>query len=599
MNNLSFKSAHQNWYNVAGAVSGTITADPMFVNYKADGSGDYHLQSGSPAIGKGNSLDVPMTDIFGAPRVAGSIDLGVYAGNKSPVPTPTPTPVPKPTPTPAPTPTPVPKPTPTPATATVTLSTRILNFVNQVLGTTRAAQIGTLKNTGNVAISIPSAFIITGDFAFGGIGTCKLISYAPGESCTASLVFKPTLAGIRTGTISMLTTASSVPMLVKLSGNYLVPPPLPTPTPSSTPKPTPTPTPTPTPSPTPTSLYSLYVSTNGSDSNSGSLSAPLKTIPKASTLAKPGTSIYVAPGTYIGGFTTLPSGTASARIIYRSTTKWGAKIIPSSSLSSLNAMWINRGSYVTIDGFELDGSSAKVMYRNGIVTSGSNVIYQNNHVHHIGNTNVCNGSGGSGLDADDSLQGVNIEIYNNIVNNIGPAGCSHFYHGIYLSTTGKIKNNITFMNPGGGIHLWHDASHVDIVNNTSFANGIGIIIGSGNYYTQPASPGDYCNVQNNIVFDNSIQGISEEGITGTHNTYINNLVYQNVVNWQHHNGTTDSGTLVANPKFVNYIRTGGGDYHLQSTSPAITKGAQTYAPATDIDGKVRPVGAVDLGAYEF
>jgi hypothetical protein len=44
-----------NW-RVKGEVSGTISADPLFVNYQANGSGDYRLQTSSPAIGKGASL---------------------------------------------------------------------------------------------------------------------------------------------------------------------------------------------------------------------------------------------------------------------------------------------------------------------------------------------------------------------------------------------------------------------------------------------------------------------------------------------------------------------------------------------------------------
>ena len=60
-----------------------------------------------------------------------------------------------------------------------------------------------------------------------------------------------------------------------------------------------------------------------------------------------------------------------------------------------------------------------------------------------------------------------------------------------------------------------------------------------------------------------------------------------------------SGTISANPQFVNYIRTGGGDYRVKNTSPAIDKGLTTYAPATDINGKARPLGAgIDAGAYE-
>lgn len=352
---------------------------------------------------------------------------------------------------------------------------------------------------------------------------------------------------------------------------------------------------------TTTSTYNYYVATTGSDSNPGTQAAPFKTILKASQVAVPDTTIHVSPGTYTGNFQTTTSGTANARIRYISDTRWGAKIVPPASSSSyFGVIFYNSGSYVTIDGFEIDASNSDTSYRNGIYTDGSNVVIQNNHIHNIGTSNPCSGSGGSGINTDHNKNGVNDDVIGNHVHDIGPAGCSAFYHGIYLSTSGNVKNNLVYKATGGGIQTWHDATLINIVNNTLFNNGYGIIVGSGDFYQQPAAPGDYINVHNNIVFDNNIQGISEQGTTGIHNTYVNNLVYQNGTNWQHHNGTTDTGTVVTNPQFVNYIRAGGGNYRLSSTSGAIDKGSPTYAPPTDIDGNIRPAGeAVEIGAYKY
>ncbi|MFL5657690.1 MAG: choice-of-anchor Q domain-containing protein, partial [Ktedonobacteraceae bacterium] len=59
---------------------GTLTVDPGFVNFKIDGSGDYHLRAGSPAIGAGTSVGEPATDMNGLPRTIGAaVDLGPYA----------------------------------------------------------------------------------------------------------------------------------------------------------------------------------------------------------------------------------------------------------------------------------------------------------------------------------------------------------------------------------------------------------------------------------------------------------------------------------------------------------------------------------------
>jgi hypothetical protein len=61
-----------------GAVSGTITADPKFVRYVANGTGDYHVMTGSPAIGKGSTTYPLTTDVDGASRVGLPRSIGAY-----------------------------------------------------------------------------------------------------------------------------------------------------------------------------------------------------------------------------------------------------------------------------------------------------------------------------------------------------------------------------------------------------------------------------------------------------------------------------------------------------------------------------------------
>jgi hypothetical protein len=173
------------------------------VNYKFDGTGDFHLKSTSPAIDKGTSSSAPKTDIDNTPRPQGAgIDIGAYEFSSTSTTTVTPKPV-------------------------LTLSANTLDFGSQLVGTTSAIQTLTLKNTGTANMTIPSGFVISGDFAFGGTGTCAVgVSYAPGASCTASLVFKPQATGTRSGTISIITNASSTPVVVKLTGVGTVPAPI-------------------------------------------------------------------------------------------------------------------------------------------------------------------------------------------------------------------------------------------------------------------------------------------------------------------------------------------------------------------------------------
>lgn len=340
----------------------------------------------------------------------------------------------------------------------------------------------------------------------------------------------------------------------------------------------------------------FYVATTGSDSNPGTAAAPLKSILRASQLVKAGGTVFIAPGQYLGGFSTSASGTATARIRYLSTRRWGAVIVPNSSSTNSTA-WTNSGSYVDIDGFDIDGTNdPSLRWRNGIYTTGSFTAIKNNHVQHVGEKAPCTSQGGSAINTDYWNYGVNTEVSGNVVNNTGYAGC-RFIQAIYISTSGNVKNNIVYQNGGAAVHLWHDANHVNIANNTIFANGVGIVVGGGDYYRTPG-PADYINVDNNIVVDNTY-GIIENGQTGTHNTYTNNLVYGNTTQWALLT-SRHVGSINADPQFVNYLRVGGGNYHLKSTSPAINTGAATYAPAVDFDGVPRPQGGIfDIGAFEF
>ena len=258
----------------------------------------------------------------------------------------------------------------------------------------------------------------------------------------------------------------------------------------------------------PTTPNNFYVSPTGSDTAAGTKAAPFKTLARAAKAAtKAGTTVFVAPGTYAGGIRTTASGTASSRIYWVSTTKWGAKIVPPANSTNKTA-WDNRGNYVSIIGFDVDGSKigSGTKWVLGIYTGGSYNVIEGNRVHHMATTIPCNSAGGSAIGVDSYYKGVKGDVIGNVVHDIGPAGCT-YVQGIYHSTSGTIKNNIVYRVGSAAIHLWHDATDVQIVNNTVSSSVFGIIVGGGDFYFTKAGANNV-HVHNNIVYDNKY-GISE------------------------------------------------------------------------------------------
>jgi hypothetical protein len=105
-------------------------------------------------------------------------------------------------------------------------------------------------------------------------------------------------------------------------------------------------------------------------------------------------------------------------------------------------------------------------------------------------------------------------------------------------------------------------------------------------------------VSNNIVANNG-HGIEEYGATGSNNVFLNNNVFDNRLSGVTLLTGRESGTITANPEFVDYQADGSGDYRLKPSSPNINAGTADGAPTVDIMGNRRPGGtAPDIGVYE-
>jgi parallel beta-helix repeat protein len=313
--------------------------------------------------------------------------------------------------------------------------------------------------------------------------------------------------------------------------------------------------------------------------------------------------VHVGPGNYSGAITTSTSGTATARIRFISDQQWGAVI----RASSVDIIWTNLGDYVDIEGFDIAGNDPATC--NGIINYASYVRIIGNNVHDVGHdATAC--TYGAGIVNHQNDAGHDDDVIGNLVHDVGDfSKASSLQHGIYhANLRGHIWNNLVYRCAGWGIHLWHAANQVTISSNTVFNNNYGgILIGDGD------DPGgfpagvvdDYTVVSNNIVYRNGLisgasgYGIEEYGATGTHNQYLNNLVYQNgPADWRLQNGITSVATISADPQFVSYQASGGGDYHLQPGSPGIATGTSVGAPTIDIAGSLRPTSSPDIGVYQ-
>jgi parallel beta-helix repeat protein len=352
---------------------------------------------------------------------------------------------------------------------------------------------------------------------------------------------------------------------------------------------------------TPATAHHLFVAPDGADSNQGTEAAPFRSIERAARVAQPDTTVHVAPGTYSGGFKTVANGTPAARVYYVSTMRWGAKIVPPLNSASPTG-WDNRGNYVDIVGFDVDGTVYRggVKWANGIYSGGSYDAIRHNHIHHIGTTLACtgkNGAAGAGIGVDSFFRGVKTEVIGNDVHDIGPEVCRTI-HGIAISSPGTVANNIVYRVSEAGIRMWHDANNVIVANNTVSASGSGIVVGGGDFY-YTAGPNDNTHVSNNIVFDNKL-GILERGATGKNNTYTNNLVFQNPGgDWSLANGVKHNASVASAPQFLNYYRNGTPDFRLSSTSPAIGSGNPRHAQPGDYKGMPRNAATgIDIGAYQ-
>ncbi len=204
---------------------------------------------------------------------------------------------------------------------------------------------------------------------------------------------------------------------------------------------------------------------------------------------------------------------------------------------------------------------------------------------------------GAAIDLANGTQTLTVDVIGNIISGINyDQGISLFQFAPGGTINAKVVNNlVTGQNGNTGapaaisVNGSQGTLNFSLINNTLSDNRTGILI-SGRRDLGAAM---YGTVANNVVANSSQNGVSLETDFEPTVTNSYNLFFNNTNNWF----TAGPSTLFSDPQFV-----GGGNFRLQSTSPAINAGDNSRVPTgivTDLDGTPRiGGGTVDMGAYE-
>ncbi|GEN06729.1 Protein of unknown function [Myxococcus fulvus] len=261
----------------------------------------------------------------------------------------------------------------------------------------------------------------------------------------------------------------------------------PTPTPQEpTPEPQPQPPPEP---PKPSYTRILWVAPSGSDSASGTETAPLRTVTRALTLIAPGEAIYLKTGNYAERLKLEERGGSEAKRLTVKAAPGHAPVVKPSGESALVDV---RGAYWNVEGLTLDAAGSSTFA----------VLWRGTAAHH-GVLRDCvakNGTAGAGLNVSEKAHDILIE--GNTISNFSRGSSDS--HGVIVQTTSKnvvVRGNDIHHNSGDAVQC----------------------IGPEGGATVSGTPFDNLLVEDNELHENRENGVDVK--TCTRVTLRNNIIW--------------------------------------------------------------------------
>jgi len=368
-----------------------------------------------------------------------------------------------------------------------------------------------------------------------------------------------------------------------------------------------------------------YVAAGSSNSNNCTLAqnitTPISTVQNGAHCLTTGSTdtLYIRAGVYnLGAWSGPPSGTSSHPLTIAGYPNDGSLAVQLNvGASGANGITLTSQSYLIFDNLILDAAGAGAAAFK-ITNTAHHIRLQNSEIRNAGTQGILANTGqfGSG-----SNPGFNEFIHLHVHHN---GHDPQFDHGIYLATSDSLIEGCDIHdNANLGVHMFNGVNGSNTNNiirrNRVHNNGVGVLLGDGNnniaynnlVYANGAGIQIRNGGSNNQAYNNTVSGNSGGDSGGAcvlnvndNSAICNNICWGNELDAITGGGSlnpracNNSSNLFRNPNFVNAA---GGDFHLQSGSPAIDTGVSLAGIFTDdFEGNSRPVGtAWDIGAYEF